>query len=131
MHRDKYAIRATSTGYENPGRSESVFRASTISRTARERSIINKSIVGTRRGVSYLRASARARARYIFPHSRERNHRGKNDTAILGKIAARGARAPPLVNFAPFNSIWKVSRGNSIEISFIHLSKSGTSYRAC
>lgn len=92
-------------------------------RGQRERSIINKSIVGTRQyfiseSVTFFRILA-------------------NET-IGGKMIQRfqeksqpAARAAPLVNFAPFNSIWKVPRGNSIEISFIHLSKSGTSYRAC
>lgn len=63
-----------------PGRSKSVFCASMISRTARERSIINKSIVGTRR---YF-ISEGERALHFSAFSRTKLSR-KNDTRDSGK----------------------------------------------
>jgi len=94
-------------------------------RGQRERSIINKSIVGTRGGISYVRASV------TFFRILANETIGEKWYGDSEEKSQPAARAAPLVNFAPFNSIWKVSRGNSIEISFIRLSKSGTSYRAC
>lgn len=75
---------------KNPRDDQNLFSAHLRYRGQRERSIINKSIVGTRR---YF-ISEGERALHFSAFSRAKLSR-KNDTAIPGKIAARGARRAP------------------------------------
>lgn len=72
---------------KNPRDDQNLFSVHLRYRGQRERSIINKSIVGTRR---YF-ISEGERALHFSAFSRAKLSR-KNDTAIPGKIAARGAR---------------------------------------